>query len=201
MERSVNARRKASPVGHFVEATVYTTTEGALNLTWQVNQTTLAATERLDGRYLLVTNDWKLSHAEMFRLYRAKYGVEKCFRISKSDLHISPIFLHQDKRIASMLFINMLALLAYTLLQRQIQQQGLQMTTRSLLQRLDQLTLIETRCWDGSRLHRLTPLEPELLAILHLVALALDEMLQVVVSADHSLALFDSAFDASPRLL
>ena len=201
VERSVNARLKASPVGRFVQATVYTTTEGALNLTWQVNQAALAPVERLDGRYLLVTNDWKLSHQEMFRLYRAKDGVEKCFRISKSDLHISPIFLHKDKRIASMLFINMLALLAYTLLQRQIQQQGLQMTTRSLIQRLDQLTLIETRCWDGSRLHRLTPLEPELLVILQLVSLALDEMMQVVVSADHRLALLDSTFDHPPRLL
>ncbi len=201
VQRSVNARLKASPVAQFVEATVYTTTTGEVNLVWQVNQTALATAERLDGRYLLVTNDWTLSHREMFRLYRAKDGVEKCFRISKSDLHVSPIFLHQDKRIASMLFINIVALLAYTLLQRQVQQQGLQMTTRHLIQQLDQLTLIETHCWDGSLLHRLTPVEPELLAILQSVALALDEMMPVVVDSDHRLGLFSTASASPPRLL
>jgi transposase len=213
VQRSLHARLKASPVAHFVDATVYITPDGALNLVWQVNQATLAAAQRLDGRYLLVTNDWSLSHQEMFRLYRSKDGVEKCFHVCKSDLHVSPIFLHQDKRhpegTRSMLFINMVALLAYTLLQRQVQQQGLQMTTRSLIQRLDQLTLIETRCWDGSRLHRLTPIEPELFAILQLVAAALDEMrcpeldegMRVLVDAGHSPCLLCASSPSRLRLL
>jgi transposase len=201
VQRSVNARLKASKVAQFVDATVYTTAEGELNLLWQTNLEALAAAERLDGRYLLVTNDCSLSHQEMFRLYRQKDGVEKCFHISKSDLQVSPLFLHKDQRIASMLFINMVALLAYSLLQRQIQQQGLQMTTRRLIQRLDQLTLIETRCHDGSRLHRLTPIDPELVALLQLVAVALDEMVQVVVDSDHSLGLFSAALPSPPRLL
>ena len=55
------------------------------------------------------------------------------------------------------------------------------MTTRQLIQRLERLTLIETRCWDGSRLQRLTPIEPELITILLQVAVALDEMMQAVV--------------------
>lgn len=181
VKRSLNARLKASKVAQFVDASLYETAEGELNLIWQIDQAALTAAERRDGRYLLVTNDWTLSAQEMFRLYREKDGVEKCFRISKHDLQVSPLFLHKDKRIASMLFINLVALLAYTLLQRQLQQQGLQMTTRQLIQRLERLTLIETRCWDGSRLQRLTPIEPELITILQQVAVALDEMMQAVV--------------------
>jgi transposase len=201
VQRSVNARLKASKVAQFVKATVYMTAEGAVNLVWQVDREALAAAERQDGRYLLVTNDLTLSHHEMFRLYREKDGVEKCFRISKSDLKVSPLFLHKDKRIASMLFINMVALLAYTLLQRQIQQQGLQMTTRRLIQRLDQITLIETRCWDGSRLQRLTPIEPDLVAILQSVSVALDEMMQVVVASDPNSRLFSTTLGSRPFLL
>jgi transposase len=201
VQRSVNARLKASKVARFVDATVYMTSEGEVNLVWQLDRAALAAAARYDGRYLLVTNDWTLSHREMFRLYREKDGVEKCFHISKADLQVSPLFLHKDKRIASMLFINMVALLAYTLLQRQLQQQGLQMTTRRLIQRLDRLTLIETRCWDGSRLHRLTPIDPELVAILQLVAAALDEMMQVTVDLDHNCCLFNSVLASRPRLL
>ena len=202
VQRSVNARLKASKVAEFVDANVYMTAEGALNLVWQTNSQALAAAERYDGRYLLVTNDWTRSHQQMFRLYREKDGVEKCFLVSKYDLRVSPLFLHKDQRIAAMLFINMVALLAYTQLQRQIQQQGLQMTTRQLIQRLDHLALIETRCPDGSRLLRLTPIDSDLTAILQLVADALDEMMWVVVGSDrYPRGLFCASLGSAPRLL
>ena len=58
------------------------------------------------------------------------------------------------------------------------------MTTRSLIKRLDQLTVIETRCWDGSHLRRLTPIDPDLAVILQLVAAALDELMQTVSDPD-----------------
>jgi transposase len=48
-----------------------------------------------DGRYLLVTNDWPLSPRRTFDLYRQKDGVEKRFTVSKSDLKVSPIYLHK----------------------------------------------------------------------------------------------------------
>ena len=202
VQRSLNAKLKASKAAQFVDATLYTTAEGELNLVWQTKVEALAAAERRDGRYLLVTNDRDLSHQEMFRLYRQKDGVEKCFLISKSDLKVSPLFLHKDKRISSMLFINMVALLTYTLLQRQMQEQGLQMTTRQLIQRLDQLTLIETCCYDGSRLHRLTPIDPETTLILQQVAVALDELMQVAVGPDHyTPGLLSTELAAQPRLL
>ena len=90
VERRINARVRDSKVGKFVDFNVYTTPTGQVNLVWRTNDEALAAAERRDGRYLLVTNDWSLSHKEMFRLYRAKDGVEKCFHIEKSDLKIPP---------------------------------------------------------------------------------------------------------------
>ncbi len=86
----------------------------------------------------------------MFRWYRKKDGGEKRFTISKSDLQVSPVYLHQDQRIAAMILLNMVALLAYSLLERQVRQQGLHLTTRQLIRRLEHLTLIEIHCWDGS---------------------------------------------------
>ena len=180
VQRSVNARLKRSKVGGLVNVSVYLTSDQQVNLHWEIDQAKLTAQERRDGRYLLVTNDWTLSAQEMFRLYRAKDGVEKCFQITKQDLKVSPIYLHKDRRIASMLFINMVALLTYTLLQRQMREQGVSMTTRALIRRLDQLTLIETHCRDGSILRRLTPVDAELAALLELVGAALNELMQRV---------------------
>ena len=177
LQRSANARCRASKVGHLMQVTVYETAAGAVNLHWQIDTAACHQLEEKDGRYLLVTNDWSLSHQEMFARYRQKDGVEKRFTICKSDLKVSPVYLHQDKRIASMLLLNMVALLAYSLLERQVRQQGLQLTTRQIIKRLETLTLIETCCRDGSCLRRLTPMEPEVVSILQLVAQALEDLL------------------------
>lgn len=177
VQRKVNTLCRASQVGDLLTVTVYETTAGAINLHWQVNQEALCQAEKKDGRYLLVTNDWSLTHQEMLSLYRAKDGVEKRFTICKSDLKISPVYLHQDKRIASMLFLNKVALLAYSLLERQVRQTDLALTTRQIIKRLETLTVVETHCHDGSCLRRLTPIEPEIARLLQLVAEVLDELI------------------------
>ncbi len=191
VQRSANARLGESKVKKFVQVTAYKTSTGQINLNWRVKEEVLTPVERMDGRYLLVTNDWHLSAQEMHRIYRAKDGVETCFHICKDDLAISPLYLHQDKRIASMIFVNMVALLAYNLLQRQIQQQGLQMTTRRLIERLEHLSVIETHCWDGSSLRRLTPVDADLMGILAQVAVALDELVQSVAGPSAGPLLLD----------
>jgi hypothetical protein len=160
--------------------TVSLTEAGQVQLSWQIDSYNLWQAEQRDGRYLLVTNDWSLSHREMFRLYRAKDGVEKRFHVCKADLKVSPVYLHQDQRIASMMLVNMLALLAYSLLERQLKQQGLNLTTRQVINRLQQLSLIETHYLDGSYTSRLVPEDPALLGLLERVASALAELLQAL---------------------
>jgi hypothetical protein len=55
----------------------------------------------------------------------------------------------------------MIALLAYSLLERQMHQSGLNLTTRRLIEKLANLSLIETYYLDGSWGRRLSPLTPE----------------------------------------
>jgi transposase len=160
VQKRAETQGRQSQVGQFV--TVGARQEGErIVLTWQVNVPLLRQAMALDGRYLLATNDPGLTPARMFELYRAKDGVEKNFRICKSQLKVSPLFLHKDERIEAMLLLNMLALLAYTLLERQARQSGLSLTTRRIIEQLEPLTVIETECLDGSRFYRLTALTPE----------------------------------------
>lgn len=201
VRRRVNARVRNSSVGQFLDVIVNTTLTGEVNLAWGRMQAALNEAERFDGRYLLVTNDWSLSPQEMFRLYRQKDGVEKSFRLCKNDLQVSPLYLHQDERISTMLFLNMIALLAYTILQRQMQQRGIQLTTRRLIQRLEPLTIIETTCWDGSSLRRLTPDDPDLLILLELVAGALNDLVQAAIPAHQPKALLGTTAQPSVHLL
>jgi transposase len=180
VKRRVQNCLKASPVGGLMAFTLSLTEAGQVDLTWQIDSYNLWQVEQRDGRYLLVTNDYSLSHSEMLRLYRAKDGLEKRFHICKADLQLSPVYLHQDQRIASMVLVNMLALLTYSLLERQLKQQGLNLTSRQVINRLAQLSLIETHYLDGSYTSRLVPQDPALLGLLQRVASALAELLQAL---------------------
>ena len=152
---------RRSPVGGLMRAEAYTTAEGRVDLHWWIDTDALWHAMQTDGRYLLVTNDWTLSPVRMFELYRAKDGVEKCFRVSKQVIRVRPLFVHSDERIEALLLINLLALLVYNLLERELRQRGLPWTTRRLIEQLEHLTVIETQCWDGSVVCRLTPVSDE----------------------------------------
>jgi transposase len=166
VQQRANTQLKRSPAGKFVRAEAYADEEGRVRLRWWPDRHELWKADQRDGRYLLVTNDWSLSPKRMLALYRQKDGLEKRFTVSKSDLKVSPIYLHKDERIEAMLLINMLALLAYSLLERQARQNGLQITTRRIIRNLESLDVIETRCWDGSHLCRLVPVDEEQAALL-----------------------------------
>jgi transposase len=160
---------RRSPVGHLLLATAYQNESGQVDLCWQVDGLALFQAMQHDGRYLLVTNDWQLAPARMLALYRSKDGLEKRFEVAKQDLQVRPLYVHSDARIQAMLLLNMLALLAYSLLERQARRRGLVLTTRRIIEQLETLTIIETHCWDGSRMCRLTPVtdeQAELLAAL-----------------------------------
>ena len=173
VQRRANVAIKASKVKDFVQAEAYTEEQGQVRLHWQVDRDALHKAMRRDGRYLLVTNDWSLSPQQMLALYHQKDGVEKRICVTKNDLNVSPVYVHKDERIEAMLLINMLALLVYSTLERQVRQGGLQMTTRRIIEKLESLDVIETHCLDGSRLLRLVPVDAEQAALLDILAQAL----------------------------
>jgi transposase len=194
VQKRANTRIKKSPVGKFMQAEAYTDEQGQNGLRWWIDRHALLLAMQKDGCYLLVTNDWSLSPQRMFDLYREKDGVEKGFRISKSDLKVSPIYLHKDERIEGMLLINMLALLTYSLLERQTRQNGWQMTTRRIIETLASLDVIETLCWDGSVLYRIVPLDEEQATLLEILAQVLTDLRHprwphLLLPSDHVLPL------------
>ena len=178
VQRRANTRLKNSPVGKLMRAEAYLDEHDQVRLRWWVDRSALWRAMQSDGRYLLVTNDWNLSPQEMLALYRQKDGGEKCFTVAKSDLRVSPIYLHKDRRIEAMLLVNMLALLTYSLLERQAHKNGLQLTTRRIIEKLSALQVVETLCWDGSRLYRITPVDTEQAVLLTILAALLEELRQ-----------------------
>ena len=176
VQRRADVTLKASPVGKLMRTEAYQDEQGQVRLRWWVDREALHEVMQRDGRYLLVTNDWTLSPQQIVTLYHRKDDVEKCARVAKSQLQVSPIYVHKDERIEAMLLINMLALLAYSVLERQARQGGLQVTTRHIIEKLESLEVVETHCLDGSCLVRLAPVDEEQAVLLSVLAQVLSEL-------------------------
>ncbi len=137
---------------------------------------------RLDGRYCLVTNDLETSADELFYAYKRQHLIEGRFSDWKGPLRVRPVFLHSNRRIAALVAIISLALLLYSLIEREVRRAlaGLSAPERRLLARrigratgrkiLDQLSdLAAVRIRDGpARLAQPRPVQQLLLRILGL---------------------------------
>lgn len=160
VQRRAETQLRRSPVGALVGVDTALAGDGGVTLRWWVDREALAAAMRADGRYLLATNDPRLPPARMLALYRDKDALEKRFRVFKQDLRVRPLFVHGDERIRAMLLVNLIALLAYSLLERQARHQGLGLTARRILERLSDLHVVEVEAQDGSRLWTVSEFTP-----------------------------------------
>ena len=165
-----------SPVGNLVLVTVSTSAEGKLELGWKVDSAAWHLAGKADGRYLLVTNDPKLSYREMLSLYRQKDAVEKRFKVGKQEIKLRPLYVHSDERIQAMLLVNMIALLVYSLIERQAQQYGLCLTTRRILEKLANLQVQHIEAWDGSQSWSFGDLTPDQHSLLAVLLQAVDDL-------------------------
>jgi transposase len=165
ISRRVATQVKHSPVGQLIGVQVATTAE-EVSLDWWIDANAWQAAERKDGRFLLVTNDPHLSYPEMLALYRKKDALEKRFEVCKQELKMRPLHVHSDERIQAMLLVNLIALLAYSLLERQVEQHGSCLTARRILDQLATLQVQVIEAWDGSHTcawHKMAPGQVQLL--------------------------------------
>jgi transposase len=106
----------------------FTHKEGQMELTYHRQPKRIAQAARLDGKWVLVTNqplergqspvtfmDWMVS------VYHNHRHVERRMRNLKSDLPIRPLYVHRDDEVVALCFVSLLALTLYTLIERDVQ--------------------------------------------------------------------------------
>lgn len=94
---------------------------GAPTFHWERDEAAIAEAEARDGFYVLVTNlpADPYDASAVLQLYKGQYRVERRFGDFKGPLGVTPIFLKDNRRIASLVFVVYLALLIFSLLERQ----------------------------------------------------------------------------------
>jgi transposase len=148
VEQRLTRLQQRNPAHQLVDVRL-SGTDGALTLTFAINRSRLAAAQALDGRYLLATNAPHLSADEALTLFKGQDRVEKRFRAVKGPLLVHPLFVRTDRRIESLLFITLLALLVRAILERCCRQQGLKVTADRLFRRFAHLHVVDLTWADG----------------------------------------------------
>ena len=123
-DRSLVERKGAQAVAKVSRYLQVEVTEGdqGLALHWQLDQKQLREDELFDGIYCLLTNQTEAdaSRQEVFGAYKAQSKVEGRFRsVKHPPLQVRPLWLHQPKRVESLLFVVMVALFLFALIERE----------------------------------------------------------------------------------
>ncbi len=124
--------------------------DGDLKLSIEIDDSQVAQAAHRDGRYLLVTNK-PLSPEQILIRFKQQDKVEKRISTIKGPIRIRPIFLHNQKRIESLVFICMIALLAFSLLEMMAKRVGEKMTAQRIIEQFATLTAVYTDFVDGSQ--------------------------------------------------
>lgn len=84
------------------------------------NDEVIAGERARRSAFVLISNDDTRSAADLLREYKEQTSVEQGFRFIKEPRHVSPVFLKRPDRIEAFVYIQALALLIYTLIQKKI---------------------------------------------------------------------------------
>jgi transposase len=98
---------------------------------------------RLDGIYVLVSNDAALSTEAIVDSYRQLQQVENAFRVLKSLVDLRPIRHWTKRRVLSHVFVCVLGYLIAKVLEQRLARAGLHITAEAALRQLDQIAAVE----------------------------------------------------------
>jgi transposase len=100
------------------------TDEGwVIELSFTLDSGKVEEKRKSESRYVLassVLDKEKLPDDELLKVYKGQSGVESNFKWTKNPAAVAPIFLNTDGRILALGFVYLVALMVYTLMERQI---------------------------------------------------------------------------------
>lgn len=90
------------------------------DIQWNTEEATIAYDQKSDGMYPLLTNDRKLSPAQVLEAHKGQPKIEKRFEQLKTVHEIAPVCLKSEARIEALFTMYFLALLVQALIEREL---------------------------------------------------------------------------------
>ncbi|WBW96202.1 IS1634 family transposase [Oceanirhabdus sp. W0125-5] len=125
IEKKVTKLARNVKGAKYVDVAITQNREGNFMLKYSINQKIIDEESKLDGKYIIATNNHTLTNEEIFYTYKQRNIYEKDFSLIKGPLQLPLIFLKEDTKIESLIFIIMLSLLSHSLLKMLISESEL----------------------------------------------------------------------------
>jgi transposase len=87
---------------------------------WHIEEHAIDYDRKSDGMYPLLTNDCKLTDAQVLEAHKCQPTIEKRFEQTKSVFEIAPVLLKNEGRVEALFFVYFLALLVQALIEREL---------------------------------------------------------------------------------
>lgn len=120
-----------------------------------IHRAAVAAEARLDGKWVVTSNDDSLSAEDLALGYKQLMRVEECWRTMKSGLRTRPVFHWTPHRICAHISLCVLALLLERMAERRVGD-----TWRNVLASLDAIKVVEYER-GGVRIRQTTEIRPD----------------------------------------
>ncbi len=98
-------------------------TKRRLSLSWESDEQAMEYDRKSDGMYPLLTNDRRLSPAEVLESHKKQPVIEKRFQQLKSVHEIAPVFLKNEGRIEALFFVYFLGMLVQAIIERELRRE------------------------------------------------------------------------------
>lgn len=109
--KKVGAILKKNKCGKYFEVKTIDNSNNLLGfeLMYKIDQDKIALDQRLDGTFVIQTNDQKYESKRLIEIYKNLNKVETAFRIIKNDLNIHPMYHRKESRVKGHVYICVLA--------------------------------------------------------------------------------------------
>lgn len=146
-------------------------TDGHFTLTYALNQERLAQEEAQDGKYLVGTTNLTLAAEEIFARSKLRDRIEKRIGVVKGPLRVRPLFVQTETRIQGLIFLTLVALLIFSLVELELARIHRPQTARTALDTFASLGAVDLVFRDGSQVRRLSNFSPHQQELLDLLGL------------------------------
>jgi hypothetical protein len=133
----------------------------------KIDRTAVKDEEKLDGKWVVTSNDDTLSAEDLALGYKQLMRVEECWRTMKSGLKARPVFHWRPHRISAHISLCVLALLLERMAEIRAKE-----TWRNLLATLDTIKVVAYER-SGNRIEQTTEVRGKVLATLHALKMPL----------------------------
>jgi transposase len=120
-----------------------------------IDEDMIAAEERLDGYYVIVTSECGMEDGQIIDTYRGLWRIEESFKVTKSCLRARPVFVWTDAHIRAHFLICYIALVITRLMQYDT---GFKYGAEAILENIAQMTgtHLEDNWWVFSHRNEIT---------------------------------------------